>query len=132
MPLISRLECSIAGQTRTVRITPGTTTARAYGREVAEEAFRCNFGLNPRYRAQILSGLLRVAGIDDDGEVRVVELGDHPFFVATLFLPQLSSTPATPHPLIVEFLRAAAAFRDSRRIRPPSGGLDTARDRTCG
>ena len=117
MPLISRLECSIAGQTRTVRFTPGTTTARAYGHEGAQEAFRCNFGLNPRYRAKVLSGPLRVAGVDDDGEVRVVELGDHPFFVATLFLPQLSSTPATPHPLIVEFLRAAAAFRDSRRIR---------------
>ena len=122
MPLISRLECSIAGQTRTVRITPGTTTVRAYGREEAEEAFRCNFGLNPKYRAQILGGPLRVAGVDDDGEVRIVELVNHPFFVATLFLPQLSSTLAAPHPLIVAYLQVAAAFRDSRGIRSVSGG----------
>jgi CTP synthase (UTP-ammonia lyase) len=122
MPLISRLECSIAGQTRTVRITPGTTTVRAYGREEAEEAFRCNFGLNSKYRAQILGGPLRVAGVDDDGEVRIVELVNHPFFIATLFLPQLSSTLAAPHPLIVAYLRAAAAFRDSRGIRSVSGG----------
>jgi CTP synthase (UTP-ammonia lyase) len=79
--------------------------------------FRCNFGLNPRYRERILGEPLRVAGVDDEGEVRVVELGNHPFFVATLFLPQLSSTPAAPHPLIVGFLRAAETFRDSRRFR---------------
>jgi CTP synthase (UTP-ammonia lyase) len=115
--VISRLECSIAGQTRTVRITPSTTTGRAYGRKEAKEAFRCNFGLNPKYRAQLLREPLRVAGVDDEGEVRIVELGNHPFFVAALFLPQLSSTPAAPHPLIVAYLRAAAAFRDSRRIR---------------
>ena len=132
MLLISRLECSIAGETRTVRITPGTRTARAYGREEAKEAFRCHFGLNPRYRAKILSEPLRVAGVDDDGEVRVVELGNHAFFVATLFLPQLSSTPAAPHPLIVAYLRAAATFRDSRGIRSVSGGPGKALERSGG
>ena len=120
MLLISRLECSIAGQTRTVRITPGTRTARAYGREEAQEAFRCNFGLNPRYREKILSEPLRVAGVDDDGEVRVVELANHRFFVATLFLPPLSSTPAAPHPLVVAYLRAAAAFHAARRVHSQS------------
>jgi CTP synthase (UTP-ammonia lyase) len=121
MRLISRLECSLAGEARSVRLLPGTTTVRAYGREEAEEAFRCNFGLNPEHRAKVVSGSLRVAGVDDSGEVRVVELGNHPFFVATLFLPQLSSTPAAPHPLIVAYLRAAAAFRGSRGIRSASG-----------
>jgi CTP synthase (UTP-ammonia lyase) len=112
--LISRLECVIAGQTRTVRLTPDTISARAYGREEVIEEFRCNFGLNPRYRAKILSEPLRVAGVDENGEVRVVELGNHRFFVATLFLPQHSSTPTAPHPLIVAYLRAAAAFHESR------------------
>ena len=125
MPLISRLECSITGQARTVRLLPGTTTVRAYGREEAEEAFRCNFGLNPKYRVRILSGPLRVAGVDDNGEVRVVELANHPFFVATLFLPQLSSMPAAPHPLIVAYLRAAAAFHDSRDTRSVTGSPGT-------
>ena len=121
MLLISRLECSIAGESRTVRILPGTTTRSAYDRGEAEEAFRCHFGLNPKYRARVLSEPLRVAGVDDSGEVRVVELGHHPFFVATLFLPQLTSTPVAPHPLIVAYLRAAAAFHDSRGARPGSG-----------
>ncbi len=126
MPLISRLECSLAGEGRTVRLLPGTTTVHAYGRADAEEAFRCNFGLNPRYRARVLSGPLRVAGVDDDEAVRVVELDNHPFFVATLFLPQLSSTPAAPHPLIVAYLRAAAAFHDTRDTRSVHQGADGA------
>ena len=124
--LISRLECTIAGQVRTVRLDPGTTAARAYGSEEATEAFRCNFGLNPSYRATVLSEPLRVSGVDEDGAVRVVELGGHPFFVATLYLPQLSSTPAAPHPLVVAYLRAVIAFQDSRGVRAPSGNLDRA------
>lgn len=130
--LISRLECSVAGQARIVRLAPGTTTARAYGRAEATEAFRCNFGLNPEHRATILRQPLRVAGVDENGEVRVVELDGHPFFVATLYLPQLSSTPTVPHPLVVAYLRAAAAFHDDRRICPPSGDPGRALERTTG
>ena len=105
-----------------MRILPGTTTRRAYGRGEAEEAFRCHFGLNPKFRARVLSEPLRVAGVDDNGEVRVVELGHHPFFVATLYLPQLVSTPAAPHPLILAYLRSAAAFHDSRGTGSGSAG----------
>jgi len=45
--------------------------------------------------------------VDQDGEARIVELADHPFFLATLFVPQVSSSPTQPHPLISAFLRAA-------------------------
>lgn len=45
------------------------------------------------------------------GEVRAVELPNHRFFLATLFQPQLSSTPDTAHPVVVAFLRAAARFK---------------------
>ena len=48
-----------------------------------------------------------MVGVDQDGEARVLELPDHRFFVATLFVPQLSSSPGSPHPLIVAYLRAA-------------------------
>jgi CTP synthase (UTP-ammonia lyase) len=51
-----------------------------------------------------------VAGVDaEDGDVRVMRLTDHPFFVLTLFVPQTSSSPDRPHPLILGFLRAALA-----------------------
>jgi len=53
---------------------------------------------------------LKVSGADRNGEARIVELSDHRFFIATLFLPQLSSSYAKPHPLIVAYMKAAAVF----------------------
>jgi CTP synthase (UTP-ammonia lyase) len=50
---------------------------------------------------------MRIAGTDDTGEVRAVERPDHPFFVGTLYQPQLRSTVERPHPVLVGFLRAA-------------------------
>ena len=113
-PLIHRLVCSLVGQTQTIRLTKGTQAHQAYGREEAVEQFYCNFGLNPAYREQVLSGALQCTGVDQEGEVRVVELTNQRFFVATLFLPQLSSSLERPHPLITAYVRAAVAFRDSR------------------
>jgi CTP synthase (UTP-ammonia lyase) len=55
--------------------------------------------------------------VDFHGEVRVVEISDHPFYVATLYLPQISSAPGSPHPLIVAYLRAVLAFRASDSIK---------------
>jgi CTP synthase len=49
--------------------------------------------------------------VDDDGEVRIVELDDHPFFVATLFCFQTRSRPDRLHPLVAGFVEAAAAVR---------------------
>ncbi len=46
------------------------------------------------------------SGVGPDGEVRMIELPGHPFFLATLFVPQMTSTTETPHPLIVDFLRS--------------------------
>jgi CTP synthase (UTP-ammonia lyase) len=97
----------------------------AYGRDEVVEQFRCNFGLNPAYRALVTSGPLTVAGVDRGGEVRVVELMHHRFFVATLFLPQLVSRPEAAHPLITAYLRAAVAFHDLRteHKRPGQGSI---------
>jgi CTP synthase (UTP-ammonia lyase) len=110
-PLISALSCSLVGKTEAVSITQGSLAHRAYGRGNATEQFLCNYGLSPKYRARIESAGLRITGVDRDGEARIIERTDHPFFIATLFLPQFSSTAAAPHPLIVAFLRAAADFR---------------------
>ena len=51
---------------------------------------------------------MRVAATDDNGEVRAIERVDHPFFVGTLFQPQLRSAPNAPHPIFAGFLEAAA------------------------
>lgn len=111
--LVSKLACSLVGRTQTIKIIPGSLVHRAYGCEEVTEQFACSYGLNPRFRDKAEKDQLKITGVDLDGEVRVVEVSDHPFYVATLFLPQISSDPESPHPLIVAYLRAALAFRTS-------------------
>ncbi len=110
MKLISKLTCSLVGQKRTVRIVPGTQAHRIYGRNQATEVFACNYGLNESFERQIRSKELRVSGYDEDGTVRMVELPGHPFFISTLFVPQVDSQIGKPHPLIVAYLEAAMHF----------------------
>ncbi len=111
--LVSKLACSLVGRTQTIKIIPGSLVHRAYGQEEVTEQFACSYGLNPQFRDKVEKGQLKITGVGLDGEVRVVEVSDHPFYVATLFLPQISSYPESPHPLIVAYLRAALAFRTS-------------------
>jgi len=106
--------CSLAGVEQEVFVTPGTMAFRAYRKNQATERFTCNYGLNESYRSDIIRDNLNVVGKDSDGNARIVELSSHPFFMATLFLPQLSSKPGNPHPIIVAFLEAAVAFRTLR------------------
>ena len=54
---------------------------------------------------------MTVAAIDDTGEVRAIERPDHPFFVATLYQPQLSSAPGRPHPIWTAFVQAVTIAR---------------------
>jgi CTP synthase (UTP-ammonia lyase) len=105
-PLISRLECSLAGVVQKVRIAVGSRAAAAYGQEEAVEKFTCNYGLNPFFRKTLDWDHFRISGVDDGGAVRMMELDTHPFYVGTLFLPQLSSSPGEPHPLVTAFLEA--------------------------
>jgi CTP synthase (UTP-ammonia lyase) len=67
--------------------------------------------VNPDYGRELESHGLRISGLGDTGEVRLIEMSDHPFFMATLFLPQARSTVAEPHPLFRGF---AAAVLDNR------------------
>jgi CTP synthase (UTP-ammonia lyase) len=112
-PVVSKLVCSLVGQTQTIQIIPGTRAAQIYGGEAPNEQFRCNYGLNPAFRERIFNGALKISGIDSSGEVRIVEMSTHPFFIATLFLPQLSSNADRPHPLIVAFIKTAARRLES-------------------
>jgi|ERR1043166_1935346 CTP synthase (UTP-ammonia lyase) len=102
---ISRLACSLVGRSMTVSIKPGSLAARSYGRTTSQERYLCNFGVNPGILPLLRSGDLQLTGSDDEGEGRIVELTGHPFFLGTLFLPQLSSTPEAPHSLVAAFLK---------------------------
>ena len=111
---ISKLACSLVGKTQEIKITPDSIAHRAYGKREAMEQFFCNYGLNPVFRNEVNKGKLSITGVDPEGEVRIVELSDHPFYVATLFLPQVASRPEGPHPLMLAYLKAAAAFQAHR------------------
>ena len=88
---------------------PGTRASALYGVTETTEDFFCNYGVNPDYHRRLEAGGLRVSGLGGAGEVRIVELPDHPFFLATLFLPRARSTAASPHPLLAGYAAAVAA-----------------------
>jgi CTP synthase (UTP-ammonia lyase) len=91
---------------------------RIYGCEEVVEEFFCNYEVNPQYEPDLASAGLAVVARAEHGEARAVELAGHPFFVATLFQPQLSSTAEKPHPLITAFVKAAVEFSRARQAPP--------------
>lgn len=108
---IDELLCSLVGQVMAVELIDDELVS-IYGNRRATERYYCRFGLNPHWRSPLDAAGLRVAGVDTaDGDVRLLRLDGHPFFVLTLFVPQTSSTPTAPHPLVDAFLRAALANR---------------------
>jgi CTP synthase (UTP-ammonia lyase) len=103
--LIDELLCSLVGQTLRVDLVDDELR-RLYGADEATERYYCRFGLNPSWRDTLHDGGLRVAGTDRrDGDVRILRLADHPYYVLTLFVPQSSSAPGRPHPLVTSLLR---------------------------
>jgi CTP synthase (UTP-ammonia lyase) len=108
LPLIAPLACSLVGEQGSITLRAGSRIAAIYGRTETMEAYHCSFGLAPRYHSLLADGALRITGVDANGEARVVEIAEHPYFIATLFQPELSAFADVAHPLIGAFLRAAA------------------------
>ena len=97
-----------------MRLTPGSLAARVYGSTEIGAEFHCRNELNRRYQALFERSDLRVVGLGDEGEARVVELAGVRFFIATLFLPQMAALEGEPSKLIDAFVGAAL---DARRAR---------------
>ena len=112
---VTPLYCTLSGQRERIEVLPGSKAHKVYGEPEAEEEYLCNFGLAPERRTLLEKSGLRVSGVDQNDEARVVELPDHDFYVATLFVPQMRSSAGSPHPLVVAFLRAACKPRSRRR-----------------
>ena len=106
---ISELACSLAGREMKLNFVEGSRVAQIYGSLSVTEEYYCNFGVNPDKVQLLKSGPLRITGSDTEGEVRVIELPNHPFFLGTLFVPQARSTLSHPHPLVNAFLSAVAS-----------------------
>jgi CTP synthase (UTP-ammonia lyase) len=108
---IDELLCSLVGQAMRVRLVDDVTRA-LYGTDEIVEQYYCRFGLNEEHRGALKDAGLEVAGVDigneeTAGTTRIMRLADHPFFFLTLFVPQTSSTPAAPHPVVTAYLAAA-------------------------
>jgi len=89
-------------------LAPGTISRNAYGKKNISERHRHRYELNNDYRAQLTKAGLVIAGTSPDNKlVEIIELKNHPFFVATQFHPEFKTRPLTPHPLFREFIRAA-------------------------
>ena len=106
--VVTALSCSLVGKSIRVRLKEGSRVQSIYGRDLIEERTTCNYGLNPRFQRDMEEAGFRVSGTDSTGEARAMELEGHPFYVATLYVPQLTSTFENPHALFVAFLKAAA------------------------
>ena len=90
------------------RLTPGTRANRAYGTLEIQERHRHRYEVNNDYRDRLAQAGLVFSGLSPDGRlVEMVELPDHPWFVACQFHPELKSRPNRAHPLFREFVAAA-------------------------
>ena len=95
------------GHEQAVNITPGSLAGRILGTARSLERYRCAYGLNPGYTGPLTAHGLRFTGHDDDGQVRIAELPGHPFYLATLFQPELHGDGTRPHPIIRALAQAA-------------------------
>jgi CTP synthase len=92
------------------RLTPDTKTAALYGQEVIYERHRHRYEFNNQYRPLFQESGYIVSGTSPNGRlVEIIELPNHPFFIACQFHPEFQSRPSTPHPLFLGFMQAALA-----------------------
>ena len=93
-------------------LLPGSLAAEAYGQEEVDERHRHRYEVNPAYHQVLQQQGMVFSGMSPDGRlVEIIELPDHPFFVAGQFHPELKSRPTRPHPFFRDFVGAALARR---------------------
>lgn len=104
----------LSGAISEIRIRPGSYLHSFYKEDVVTEEFFCNYEVNPEFEWAFLEAGFPIVARGAEGEVRAIESPAHRFFIATLFQPQLSSKPEKPHPVVVEFLKAAAKWKTEK------------------
>jgi len=100
-------------------LEPGSLAHRLYGEESIVERHRHRFEFNNQYLETLQRAGLRIAGRSADGKlVEIIEIADHPWFLACQFHPEFTSTPRDGHPLFTGFIRAA---RNHQRTQNRAG-----------
>jgi len=98
------------------QLVSGSLAARVYGREVISERHRHRYEFNNRYLERLQEAGLKISGKTLDGRlVEVIEIPDHPWFLACQFHPEFTSTPRRGHALFSGFITAARAHAQGRK-----------------
>ena len=108
------------------RLKPGSLAARAYGESLILERHRHRYEFNNRFRRRLAERGMLFSGLSpDESLVEIVEVTDHPWFVATQFHPEFRSKPTSAHPLFREFVAASICYAEGREpTRDASTGQD--------
>ena len=94
-----------------IELQPGSLVADVYGKTTISERHRHRYEVNNNYRAALEEAGIRFSGLSVDDLVEVVEIPDHPWFVASQFHPEFTSNPRDGHPLFSSFIRATVQAR---------------------
>ncbi|MFI1678353.1 hypothetical protein [Streptomyces sp. NPDC020607] len=105
--LLTPLACSLVGHEGTVTIAEGSLAESVVGAHKSIERYHCSYGPTAHLDTLRAHGL-RFSGEDEEGQVRMAELPGHPFFLASLFQPELAGDGSRPHPIVRALARAAA------------------------
>ena len=89
-----------------VTLIDGSLAARSYGKTEIEERHRHRYEVNNNYREQLSAAGLTFSGVSVDDLVEMIEISDHPFFLASQFHPEFTSNPRDGHPLFKSFITA--------------------------
>ncbi len=96
------------------RLAEGTLARKIYGSDTIVERHRHRYEVNNQYRHQLEAAGLRVSGVSTTNDLcEMIELPDHPWFVACQFHPEFTSNPRRGHPLFESFVRAALEFKEN-------------------
>ena len=106
--LLTPLSCALVETIDSLQLDAGSPIAKAYGRQTVFEGYHCRFGVNPDFEKDLLGLRLHAVARDSAGDLRAVELRDHPFFVATLFQPERAALEGRVPPLVSAFVEACA------------------------
>lgn len=98
------------------KVVADTKAAEVYGEPIVYERHRHRYEVNNAYRDQLVEGGMVISGLSpDDRLVEMVELPDHPWFIASQAHPEFKSRPTRPHPLFRDFVGAAIAYQDAHQ-----------------
>jgi CTP synthase (UTP-ammonia lyase) len=108
--LITSLSCSLVGETENLKVTDKKSKLfKILGTENFEGKYHCNYGLNKKFEEKLFDENLVATAVNEENEIRAVELRGNKFFIATLFQHQLYSEEGNPSKLLTAFIEESFA-----------------------